>query len=610
MVSCPSPQGGVTRTVGAFNFIRRISFPTMLEVLSIFCTLALLSTFVALPSAGAGLYTIFSFTVFVMIASTLLGELANGLVILRKDPVLNFRRLMGLELLCWWTLPISIPVSTLLGVWFGSGPLWVDGLLLSLALSLPLRSLSMLAVSSLHLWRKVLSAAIVPIILVSSFAYISPMVGIGSGTNVVAALGTLIVGVILSTVSVYWFVHGVEDASPQIGASPMELFRAFLQHWLKNEPGPLERRLTALGKKGQVETSTLAFFDQHNTAKACFIVSTFHPGPYRDLGSGGLPYTIKSEVESKIGGIAVVPHGISNHEFNIISREDIGTLLRQTRAQYPRHSTSRTATRFIRVEVEGAKASAQLFGSKVLVTLTLAPKDMEDIPVEVLSSIQAAASRLGVVALAVDAHNSLSTQTALTRNQAQGLAQAAIKALTLASTAPQEFYEVGAASHPLTEFSLEEGIGPGGLSIVVVETQGQLSAYLTIDGNNMQSGFRDTILNALTEEGVSEAEVTTTDTHLVTGLVPSSLGYHPVGEGVDKQLFIGKIRETLREAIANMQKSSSGFSTFNLDLRVLGSEAFGSITSFIGRIASRIGQFIFRLELATFLVALALLAFL
>lgn len=605
------PSGGVAGTVGAFNFIRRVAFPSTTELVSIFCTLVSVSTLIALPSVGLSLSSIVWLTAAIIIGPTLVGESLTAAILLREDPVLDFRRLMGLELLSWWTLVILLPFSTLVGVTIGNGGIWVDGLLLALAISLPIRFLTIFAISSLPQWRKIVAATLVPAATFAAYAFLSPALGISSGGTVLASFGVLLSGLVLSIVSVSWLIQGVERAgSPSIGDSPMGLFRAFLQHWLKKEARPLEERLAALGSTGGIQTSILAFPSSRKTPKGCIVVSNFHPGPYRDLGSGGLASTLKSSLESAVGGVAMVPHGITNHEYNIISRDDIKEMIHQTQMHYPSGPNASTASRLVRDELEGAKVSAQLFGNTVLLTLTLAPQDMEDIPVEVLESIQKATSEKGLRAVAIDAHNSLSNQTSITPDQARKLTQAAIKALTSVTEIPQQPFKIGAASDPLKEFNLEDGIGPGGLSIIALKTGDQLAAYLTIDGNNMQTGVRDHILGMLREIGVDEGEVMTTDTHLVTGLVRSPLGYHPVGESISKELLSRKIRETVQRAINDMEDASAGFSTFKLDLRVLGSETFNSITSFVGRIAGRIGRSFFRLELATFIVALIALAFL
>ncbi|MEK6920011.1 MAG: DUF2070 family protein, partial [Thermoproteota archaeon] len=377
-------SGGVAGTVGAFNFIRRVAFPSTTDVVSIFCTLVSLSTLIALPSVGLSLSSIVWLTAAIIIGPALVGELLNAVILLRGDPVLNFRRLMGLELLSWWALVILLPVSTFVGMAIGNRGIWVDGLLLALAISLPIRSLTIFAISSLPQWRKVVAATLVPVATVAAYAFLSTSLGISSGGIMLASFGVLFSGLVLSIVSVSWLIQHVEKAgSPSIGDSPMGLFRAFLQHWLKKEARPLEERLAALGSMGGIQTSILAFSSIQKIPKGCIVVSNFHPGPYRDLGSGGLASTLKSALESAVGGVAMVPHGITNHEYNIISRNDINEMLHQTQMHYPSGPNALTASRLVSEDFEGAMASVQLFGNTVLLTLTLAPQDMEDIPVEV-----------------------------------------------------------------------------------------------------------------------------------------------------------------------------------------------------------------------------------
>jgi hypothetical protein len=59
--------------------------------------------------------------------------------------------------------------------------------------------------------------------------------------------------------------------------------------------------------------------------------------------------------------------------------------------------------------------------------------------------------------------------------------------------------------------------------------------------------------------------------------------------------------------MTNLEGSSAGFSKFSLQLPVLGSETFRSITGFIGRIARQIGRSFYWLEVASFLVAVVVL---
>ena len=143
--------------------------------------------------------------------------------------------------------------------------------------------------------------------------------------------------------------------------------------------------------------------------------------------------------------------------------------------------------------------------------------------------------------------------------------------------------------------------------MLTVKSGEQVTAYITIDGNNMQTGLREQILESIRADRVTDAEVMTTDTHLVTGLVRSPFGYYPVGSHLNKAVLIGKIVNSVRKARDQMEVSSVGFSKFTLHLRVLGSETFTSVTGFVGRMARRIAKSFYWLELSSLVLGLAIL---
>ena len=387
----------------------------------------------------------------------------------------------------------------------------------------------------------------------------------------------------------------------------MDLFRSFLDHWLRKTPTALEERLLTLSTEGSIETKILSFSGTDSRPKASLVVSNFHPGPYRDMGSGGLPSELKHSLEESQHGIVQVPHGISNHKLNIVSHRDIDRLLLAAGKNYPSDHPVRKASSLIREKEGEAIVSGQAFGNIGLLTITLAPVEMEDLPTLVATEIEREASRLGFEALIVDAHNSIVGQTSITPLQAERIVAAAVRVLGRLRALSQGPFSVGSAYNALDTYTLKEGIGPGGLSVMVVKTESDTVSYITVDGNNMQQGLRDKILQSIRGTGVSDAEVMTTDTHLVTGLVRSPLGYHPVGAALPTTTFVTQITQTLQKAIGNLEESSAGFSKFSLQLQVLGSETFQSITGFIGRIARQLGRSFYWLELSSLALALLIL---
>jgi putative membrane protein len=362
-----------------------------------------------------------------------------------------------------------------------------------------------------------------------------------------------------------------------------------------------------LGTQGEIEGSILAF--SGTKPIGCVVVSNFHPGPYRDLGSGGLPSKLKASMERTKGGIVQVPHGISNHQLNIVSQTDVQRVIDRALEEYPTATPILDSSAMVRSTVDEAKASGQIFGNVVFLTLTLSPTDTEDLPSQVAVEIEREAQARGLTAIVADAHNSLSNQTSITSEQARKLVEASVKVLDRLALARKSPIKAGSAADPLEEFRLEDGIGPGGLSSLVVQNGNQTVAYLTIDGNNMHTGIREAILEDLETIGIADGEVMTTDTHLVTGLARSTLGYYPVGAHLDVGLLKQKVRETVQRAISSMEESTAGFSKFSIEVRVLGSETFQTITRFVGRIARRIGRQFFRLEALCLVATLIILFF-
>ncbi len=599
-------KGGVSGTVDAFNFIRRVGFPSTQWVILIFATIALLSASISLLPSGESLAQTLVFAGAVLVWPAVVAELLNATVILHKEKILDFRRLLGLEIVSLLPVAALLPLSSWIGLVIGQKTLWESGFLVGLAASLPIRFLTTDAMSALPAWKKLSAALTTPVLTATSFIALSYFLLSSSSLQSVflKILTLLITCSIVSALGVSLIIRRVElSGSSEIGSSPMGLFRSFLHHWLRKTPAALEERLLSLSTVGTIETKILSFSGRDSRAKASMVVSNFHPGPYRDMGSGGLPSELKQSLEESHHSVVQVPHGISNHKLNIVSHKDIDRLLTAAKESYPSDHMIRKASSMIREKEGEAIVSGQVFGNVMLLTITLAPVEMEDLPTSVSVEIEREASRLGFEVLIVDAHNSIVGQTSITPEQAERIVSAAVRVLGKLKTLSQGPFSVGSSHNVLETYTLKDGIGPGGLSVMVVKTEDYAVSYLTIDGNNMQQGLRDQILQSIRKTGISDAEIMTTDTHLVTGLVRSPLGYYPVGAALPTATFVRQIAQTVEKAMSNLEESAAGFSKFSLQLQVLGSDAFQSISGFIGRLGRQIGRSFYRLEIATFLIA-------
>jgi len=113
-------------------------------------------------------------------------------------------------------------------------------------------------------------------------------------------------------------------------------------------------------------------------------------------------------------------------------------------------------------------------------------------------------------------------------------------------------FKLGIANVIPREYSLKDGMGPGGVTAITIEVGEQKSAYVIFDGNNLISGLREKLLYSLRSMGISVGEILTTDTHSVNGVTLAPRGYHPIGEVMDHSLVIKYVREVVSKAIGNI----------------------------------------------------------
>src|SRR6266705_4841616 len=164
-----APKTSVGGTVDAFNFIRRVGFPTTPTVIEIFAGIALLSASISLLPSNESLAQTLVFVGAILVWPAVLGEFLNATLILHREKILDFRRLMGLEIISLLPIAVLLPLFSWVGLIVGQKTLWEYGFLVGLAVSLPVRFLSTDAMSSLASWRKLSAALTTPILTTASF---------------------------------------------------------------------------------------------------------------------------------------------------------------------------------------------------------------------------------------------------------------------------------------------------------------------------------------------------------------------------------------------------------------------------------------------------------
>ncbi len=474
---------------------------------------------------------------------------------MKRDPVFNLRRCSALSLfscVIWFGV---IFVGSLVTLFFKNTNLWVKFFFLGFCGALMLRLLVFSTTSLADFGRMFFSSVLQPALCIIPLFFVGSVIRYGVGTSLPIFFS---VSVLVAVLTVFLFNYFLDRVGKRaLGIASSSLFKAFFANWAEGLNTPLETFFEKLGSEQNVRVSILTFRTDKRI-KAAMVVPTLHPGPFKNLGSSLLPSLIQTTLENKLKCVVSVPHGLVGHELDLSSEFQSQRVVESILGFMDSSSNYSMATPFVRTRRKEATASCQIFGDCALLTLTVAPKTMEDLPQELDSFIVKEAEKRGISALVVDAHNSIEGRFNISE-ASLSLREASLASLKKALSYECSSFGVGAATVVPEEFTVEEGMGRGGISVIVTRVGDQKAAYVTIDGNNMISGLRERILSELEELGIVDGEVLTTDTHAVCGVVRTARGYHPIGEVMDRPKLIGYIRQAATSALGNLEPAEASW---------------------------------------------------
>jgi len=124
-----------------------------------------------------------------------------------------------------------------------------------------------------------------------------------------------------------------------------------------------------------------------------------------------------------------------------------------------------------------------------------------------------------------------------------------------------------------TPWEPEEGIGPLGIRVCVFEVNDQRAAYVLIDGNNMEPGLRQRIIDAA--EGVDTMEVMTSDTHIVNTVEAEN----QVGQVISEKEIVALIGDLVDRAIADLEPVEAGMASEQATVTVFGNDRTETLAS-------------------------------
>lgn len=513
---------------------------------------------------------------------------AISFLILKGDPIYDLRRTVGLSLFSWVFWFVFVFVGIVFGklfefVW------WVRLCLLGFSAVLILRLIVLWATSSVNYKRFLAAATLQPLFCLIPFVTLWMHAGFSPTLSMALYLfSSFILGISAS----FAFIFLLNKLGLQtLGAPSLSLFRAFLINWITDLNAPFEGFLEKLGELRDVEVSLIRF--DSKKPKAIMAIPSVHPGPFKNIGSSLLPSMLKTALEKEFNCAVCVPHGLLGHEFDAASQLQSQRIIDCVVESASFETRDAKATAFVKVSDGVATACCQIFGDSALLTLTLAPKTTEDLPQELCFFVRKEAEKHGLKCCVINAHNSLDG-TVDSEEALNALKNVAAECLSKALSMERLPFEVGAATIIPREFGLKDGMGPGGVTVVVVRVGERKTAYVVVDGNNMVAGLREKILSALASLEISESEVFTTDTHSVSAVVLNRRGYHPVGEVIDHERLIAYIKEATLSAISNLERVKAGCRIITVpDVKVIGEKLLEKLCLLIDKSLQRAKKIVF-----------------
>jgi len=506
---------------------------------------------------------------------TLLSDFIISYGSMKDDLIFNWRRCSALSFfssLVWFGILL---LGSLISGLLGAPELWIRFFFLGFSGALILRLLVLSITSFAGFGGTLFSSLLQPALAAIPILFMDSTIGYALEMQILIFALTSASVSLLAVFAFKYFMDRVGTGS--LGIASSVLFKAFLANWTEDLTAPLESFFEELGNKQDVSVSLLTF-KASEKIKTVIVVPALHPGPFKNLGSSLLPSLIQTTMQNKFDCVVSAPHGLVGHELDVSTHSENQRVVQSILDFVGSSSSHSKATPMVRTESDDAKASCQLFGDCAFLTLTTAPKTIEDLPPELNSLIVSEAEKRGLHVLAIDAHNSMGGS--FDRDSAvKSFSKASVDCLEKALKTKKSGFKAGAATVMPKEFTVQDGMGPGGISVIVVQVNDQKVAYVTIDGNNMVSGLRDKILSALKELGIDDGEVLTTDTHSVCGMIQSERGYNLVGEAIDHMKLINYIKEATLNALDSMEPVEASWRTEVIpDVKVIGEQQITELT--------------------------------
>jgi putative membrane protein len=363
-----------------------------------------------------------------------------------------------------------------------------------------------------------------------------------------------------------------------LGVSVLDFVGGFIGH-IAEGSRELEAFFGQLGEDAVVPVTVLGIRRADGTEKARFVLPMIHPGPMGEIGGGNLPERVARSTD----GLAFPPHATAGHDFNLVTEREVDTILDAAETAHGRIDYASEATAALREQEADSKLLGQAIGDDALVVGTHAPSFADDVDFSVGLSTAAEARVSGIRnVMLVDAHN---CNDGLAGEDLGHVVPGSRRSFDMMEAAGRLGERLAAADRrPLrvgvawdeTDWEPKDGIGPLGVRVAVFEVgdgdDRTRTAYVLVDGNNMEPGLREELLAAVDADA---AEVMTTDTHIVNTMEADN----QVGAAIDSDDLVSLVEALVSEAVDDCEPVEAGMAVEQAEVTVFGNDRTETLAS-------------------------------
>ena len=438
--------------------------------------------------------------------------------------------------------------------------IFVNSMLFACVLIYGFNTLVFWATSKVRFSVAAITGFIQPVLIIAMYILISFLFVDTSfmGPMIFQIILKALVASIIFVIAIYAFIKVI--ASPfkkNLGIGVLDLLSLFIAH-MNEGSNSLEGLFENMSEA--IDTIvTFVSFKTENGIKALFISPSVHPGPLGDLGGSNMPTLLAN----KFDHFTMVAHGPSTHDFNPIAVSEIDKIEESIKNGLEKIEYSENASKFVRYNSKKANIGVQFFNKGMVILSTFAPEAVDDIEFGVgLTMMTQSRSHCNVKdSVIVDCHNSFTAESGEVLPGNSEVFQL-IDVIDLINP-EQEKHDVriGCYANNMEDLDKHEGVGESGIKTMIVEVEGQKTAYVLFDANNMEIGFRQEIIDAVSDLDIDEIEVMTTDTHTVNTI---SRGYNPIGIAKRAEI-IEYVKISIKEALKDLEKVEVGTGTEKIE---------------------------------------------